>query len=94
MASGYDAVSNYEIMDLIKLDFRFNIVWRKCIDYSSLGLHFKANDIKHDNNNGGYALCGRFIVNFSGEFHGFLMKIDDFGNILWLKDAVDGNLIE
>ncbi len=78
-------------MDLIKLDFRFNIVWRKCIDYSSLGLHFKANDIKHDNNNGGYALCGRFIVNFSGEFHGFLMKIDDFGNILWLKDAVDGN---
>lgn len=84
--------SNYNIINLVKLDNQFNVTWTRYIDYSSNStvLNIWAFDIKHDNSNGGYAICGMFDPLTNP--HGYLMKIDDNGNVLWLKDAVDGNL--
>jgi hypothetical protein len=81
--------SGNEIITLYKLSSTFVPVWIKSLDYSQTTFfNFCAYDVKHDDLNGGYAICGRYydpnMVSYRG---GFLMRIDDNGNMLWTLDA-------
>ena len=79
-----------QIFNLVKLDAQFNVQWTKVIDYTQNSFPtIIAYDIKHDNQNGGYALCGQFFSTNSNSNHGFMMKTDDNGDIVWFKDVVD-----
>ena len=93
VVSGFSIYTGYETIDLVKLDNQFNVVWTKYLDFPSIDVeHIRAYDIKHDYNNGGYAICGMYII--GSDFHGFLMKINNNGYLQWIKNAVDGNLID
>lgn len=91
VVSGISIYTGYETINLVKLDNQFNVVWTKYLDYPINPIeHIRAYDIKKDPN-GGYAICGMFRPTFNVEL-GYMMKIDDNGNMLWIKDASDANL--
>ncbi|NVN95841.1 MAG: hypothetical protein HXX18_11215 [Bacteroidetes bacterium] len=76
--------SGNEIITLYKLSSTFIPVWIKSLDYSLIAGNCRAYDVKRDPTNG-YAICGRYDNgNYQG---GFLMRIDDNGNMLWTLDA-------
>ena len=80
--------TGYDIIMLVKLNYKFEIVWTKSIYYYPLTTYnFCANDIKRDPN-GGYAICGKYYdPNMPSYRGGFLMSIDDNGDMLWTIDA-------
>jgi hypothetical protein len=85
VVSGYNTTGN-EIINLIKLDDHFNVLWTKSIDYSLSNMNLLIKDIKRYIT-GGYAICGKYFninYNYNG---GFVMRIDNNGNIIWFKNA-------
>ena len=85
VVSGTNSIGK-EILMLVKLDIDLRETWVRSLDYSIIPLYMDlhAFDVKHDPA-GGYAICGRYDNgNYQG---GFLMSIDDNGNVQWMKDA-------
>jgi hypothetical protein len=89
VVSGTNNIGN-EILMLVKLDMDFRETWVRSLDYSIMPLYMDlhAFDVKRDPA-GGYAICGKYIDNsiLPATKGGFLMSIDDNGNVQWMKDA-------
>jgi len=82
--------SGDEIIMLVKLDAQLNVVWTKSLDYSAQSMNLRAFDVKRDPA-GGYAICGRYFNTWFGYYGGYLMSIDNNGNMLWTLDAREIN---
>jgi hypothetical protein len=95
VASGpSESLGGKEILCFVKIDVGFNVQWTKSFDINppaSTQFNLRAFDIKHDDINGGYLVCGRFDKIPQMEIGGFMLYINDNADYIWMKDIIDYN---